>query len=121
VNQANPSASRAFLESSTIKRIKQSARLAAKTSTPTSRRKNLARVAVSAKSLIQTVPDAPSVTVEKLVLERTACVNHAKWDSTEAHPWMQNLAELAQLVGLLPMGVRNVSGTHQVGLPASAT
>ena len=110
-----------FLVSTIIKRIKQSASLAAETSTPTPRRKHHARVAASVKSLIQAVPDAPSVTVEKLVLERTARVKHVKRDSTEAHPWMQNLAEHAQLVGLLPRRVRNVRRTHQVGLPASAT
>ena len=110
-----------FLPNTTIKKIKQSASLAAETSTPTSQRKHHAIVAVSAKSLIQAVPDAPSVTVEKLVLDKTARASHAKQGSTEAHPWMQNLAEHAQLVGLLPRRVRNVRRTHQVGLPASAT
>ena len=114
-------ASRVFLANITIKRIKQRVNFATSTSTLTSQRKNHAIVAVSAKSLTQAVPDVPSVTVEKLVLERTARASHAKQDSTEAHPWMQNLAELVQLVGLLPMRVQNVSRAHQVGLPASAT
>jgi hypothetical protein len=74
-----------------------------------------------AKSLIQAVPNAPSVTVEKLVLERTARVNHAKRDSTEALPWTQHLAPFVRMATLLLLGVQNVSRTHQVGLPASAT
>ena len=105
-----------------MKSIKQSVNFATSTSTLTSQRKHRAVVAVSAKSLMQAVLDAPSVTVEKLVLERTALVSHAKQDSTEAaHPWMQNLAPSAQLATPLLLGVQNVSRTHQVGLPASAT
>ena len=107
-------ASPVFLPSTTIKRIKQSASLAAETSTLTSQRKHHAIVAVSAKSLIQAVPDAPSVTVEKLVLDKTARASHAKQDSTEAHPWNQNLAPYVQLVGHLKKEAPSASNVRAV-------
>ena len=114
-------ASRVFLANLTIKRIKQSASLVAKTSTPTSQRKHHAIVVTLVKSLIQAVPDAPSVTVEKLVLDKTARASHAKRDSTEALPWTQHLAPFVRMATPLLPGVRNVSRTHEVGLPANAT
>jgi hypothetical protein len=119
--KGNRSVFHAFLANITMKSIKQSVNFATSTSTLTSQRKHHAIVAVSAKSLMQAVLDAPSVTVEKLVLERTALVSHVKQDSTEARPWMQHLAPSAQLATPLLLGVRNVSRTHQVGLPANVT
>ena len=111
-----------FLVSTIIKRIKQSASLAAETSTPTSQGNHRARAARTVKNQIQAVPSAQHATRGKLALELMVRVNHVQNNIIEVERIQTARSassvswEKKQLL-LDPLRVRNVKlGSMEVSM-----